>query len=344
MSKSQNQSDLPDGLLPVVDLDVFLADPESSAAQAECTKAAEALVTFGALIVHDTRITEEHNETFLSLLEDYFAQSTEILQQDERPHFGYQVGVTLENTEKPKCAVDEPCLRIIERLAPSERPLDIRGHHPDPKCRFFWKMQTPPPYPTAFPSLNMPNVIPARFADTWESTLEAWGLKMKEAVEGVARMTATGLGLEREAFTDAGKYGTIHGRSRYPGLHVWARNTGRRIPVKVPAGRYLLVQAGKQLEHLTGGLVKAGYHEVVVNDGTLGAMERMKTQNPTRPLIRISSTFFWHLSSDFDLKPIPQLAEVATLKNALEEDKVNYEPMKVGTQVENELKHIALMA
>jgi len=63
---------------------------------------------------------------------------------------------------------------------------------------------------------------------------------------------------------------TIHGRSRYPGLNIWARNTGKRIPVKLPTtGRYLLVQAGKQLEHITGGLVKAGFHEVVVNDATL---------------------------------------------------------------------------
>lgn len=62
---------------------------------------------------------------------------------------------------------------------------------------------------------------------------------------------------------------TIHGRSRYPGLHVWARNTGKRIPVKIPPGNNLLVQAGKQLEHITGGLIKAGFHEVVVNDQTL---------------------------------------------------------------------------
>jgi isopenicillin N synthase-like dioxygenase len=64
---------------------------------------------------------------------------------------------------------------------------------------------------------------------------------------------------------------TIHGRSRYPGLHIWARNTGKRIPVRIPSGNNLLVQAGKQLEHLTGGLIKAGYHEVVVNDNTIAA-------------------------------------------------------------------------
>jgi hypothetical protein len=66
---------------------------------------------------------------------------------------------------------------------------------------------------------------------------------------------------------------TIHGRSRYPGLHIWARNTGKRILVQFPpTGRYLLVQAGKQLEHLTGGLIKAGYHEVVVNEPTLAVI------------------------------------------------------------------------
>lgn len=36
-----------------------------------------------------------------------------------------------------------------------------------------------------------------------------------------------------------------------------------------PGNGNLLVQAGKQLEHLTGGLIKAGYHEVVVNDDLL---------------------------------------------------------------------------
>ncbi|KAG5650452.1 hypothetical protein H0H81_012191 [Sphagnurus paluster] len=144
---------------------------------------------------------------------------------------------------------------------------------------------------------------------------------------------------------------TIHGRSRYPGLHIWARNTGKRIPVKIPQGNYLLVQAGKQLEHLTGGLIKAGFHEVVVNEKTISVIESRKIQFPERPLIRISSTFFWHLNSDFDLVPIPDL--VARAKLIREEqvklgkddgDDTIYEPMKVGHHVQNELKHIALMA
>lgn len=53
---------------------------------------------------------------------------------------------------------------------------------------------------------------------------------------------------------------TIHGRSRYPGLYAWLAD-GRRIPVRIPEG-CLLLQAGKQMEWLTGGAVKAGFHEV----------------------------------------------------------------------------------
>ncbi|KAI9060553.1 Clavaminate synthase-like protein [Trametes sanguinea] len=376
-----------DVTLPVVDLDVFLsASPDSDAFTNECRKAADALITYGALLLHDSRVSEEDNNTFLDLIEDYFAQPEELLKQDERPELGYQVGVTLENTEKPKCAVDEPCLKVIDRLDPAERPLDITAHSPDPKCRFFWKMSEKPPYETQYPSLNAPNVVPKAesIRERWTPIMEKWGTSMKTAVENLAEMAAIGLGLPRDTFKEAGRYGphllaptasdlvkygkkdtilagfhtdlnflTIHGRSRYPGLNIWARNTGKRIPVKFPsAGRYLLVQAGKQLEHLSGGLIKAGYHEVVVNDATLQAIERRKVEDPDRPLIRISSTFFWHLSSDYDLAPIPALQERA---RALKADAINlgkvdldeeavYEPMKVGQQVQNELRHIALMA
>jgi isopenicillin N synthase-like dioxygenase len=203
-------------------------------------------------------------------------------------------------------------------------------------------------------------------------------------------MTAVGLGLPAEYFSDAGRYGlvsthltllwfqlttvirphllaptgsdlqkygdkdtilagfhtdlnflTIHGRSRYPGLNIWARNTGDRIAVKIPPGNYLLVQAGKQLEYSTGGLIKAGYHEVVVNEATIETIEKRKKEFPDRPLIRISSTLFWHLNSDFDLAPVPELAERARQVRADqakigkdEGEEVQYPPTKVGYQVE----------
>ena len=55
---------------------------------------------------------------------------------------------------------------------------------------------------------------------------------------------------------------TIHGKSRFPGLFVWLRD-GRRVPVAIPRG-CLLLQAGKQLEWLTSGHIKAGMHEARV--------------------------------------------------------------------------------
>ncbi len=58
-------------------------------------------------------------------------------------------------------------------------------------------------------------------------------------------------------------------------------------------------------------------------------------------MIRISSTFFWHLGSDFDLAPIPLLADQARALRAEqfnlgrdEGEEVVYEPMKVGQQVQ----------
>ncbi|KFY45244.1 hypothetical protein V494_01062 [Pseudogymnoascus sp. VKM F-4513 (FW-928)] len=371
--------------LPIIDLDIFLSGScEAEDVQAECKKAAQALVTYGALLLHDSRVSEDDNITFLDLLEDYFAQPEAELKKDERPELGYQIGVTLENTEKPKCAVDEPCLRIIEKLDPAERPLDITAHSPDPKCRFFWRMSAgPPPYETKFPALNADNIVPEapHIRDRWPGVMDKWGSSMKNAVEGLSEMTAVGLGLPASTFKESGTYGphllaptasdlskygtkdtilagfhtdlnflTIHGRSRYPGLHIWARNTGKRIPVKIPPGNYLVVQAGKQLEHITGGLIKAGFHEVVVNEQTVDVIERRKVELPERPLVRISSTFFWHLNSDLDLAPILNLAEESKRARAEqfnlgkdEGEEVVYPPMKVGQLVQNELQHIELM-
>ncbi|KAG9314083.1 Clavaminate synthase-like protein [Chiua virens] len=358
--------------LPVIDLDLFLAhDNTSEQVQQECKKAANALITYGALLVHDSRVSEEDNNVFLDLVEDYFAQPVQELKKDEHPEISYQVGVTLECTEKPKCAVDQPCLDIIARLDPAERPLDISGHHPDPKCRFFWKMGSPPPYETQYPALNAPNVIPQApvFRDIWQPTMEKWGRYMKDAVENIAEMTAIGLGLPRETIKDAGKYGphllgpTASDLTKYgkkdtilAGFHTDLNYTlafisGHGIPEnEFPSGfpRPDAIFSYKQESRSNtslGGLIKAGFHEVVVNEATVDTIAKRKLNHPDRPLIRISSTFFWHLSSDYDLLPLPTLIErVKTLEEAPDSEVVSlYPPMKVGQQVQNELKHIALM-
>lgn len=120
----------------------------------------------------------------------------------------------------------------------------------------------------------------------------------------------------------------------------------------MPPG-HLLVQAGKQLEHLTGGLILAGFHEVVVTDATLAAMERARKERPERPMIRISSTFFYHLSAQEMISPLAELADrrrqvlsaaQSNTEKVEEEVKQKYQAMYVGELVQRELQHIALMA
>jgi hypothetical protein len=142
----------------------------------------------------------------------------------------------------------------------------------------------------------------------------------------------------------------------------------------MPPG-HLLVQAGKQLEyvappsacpfslarkadgfpfflssrHLTGGLIAAGFHEVVCTDATLAAMEGQRSTNPDRPLIRISSTFFYHLSPEEQIEPLPELEERRKMvlsqdKSFQSGEKTVYPKMYVGELVQRELQHISLMA
>ena len=64
------------------------------------------------------------------------------------------------------------------------------------------------------------------------------------------------------------------GKSRYPGLYIWLRN-GKKYRVVVPDG-CLLLQAGKQLEWLTGGYITAGFHEVVVTADTVRVIKEVR--------------------------------------------------------------------
>jgi isopenicillin N synthase-like dioxygenase len=51
---------------------------------------------------------------------------------------------------------------------------------------------------------------------------------------------------------------TAHGKSRFPGLYIWLAD-GEKLKVSIPKG-HLLLQAGSQLEMMTGGYILSGYH------------------------------------------------------------------------------------
>lgn len=111
---------------------------------------------------------------------------------------------------------------------------------------------------------------------------------------------------------------------------MWTRS-GQKKPVAVPDG-CLLIQAGKQIEYLTGGHVLAGFHEVVVNDNTMKVIEKKKQEN--KSLWRVSSTLFSNINSDQILEPLEHFKTP--------EATAAYPPIYAGEQVERELKAISL--
>lgn len=337
---------------PVIDLAQYLN--QTGNWQAQCDDIAQMLREFGMLIVKDPRVDNQLNANFLDMMEQYYEQAEEARQDDARPDVHYQVGVTPEEVERAR----NHCARI-KGLNSSEKPLTECPPEADHKSRFFWRIG-PPPESDAHRDLNMPPVVPKAFPH-WAETMNGWGEKILGTVRTVSEMAAVGFRLPADAFTsrmhcaphllaptgsNLRKYGalntvfagyhydlnflTIHGKSRFSGLYVWTRD-GRRMLVKVPDG-CLLLQAGKQFEWMTGGAVLAGFHEVVVNEAAVAAMEAARAAG--RSLWRISSTLFGHIASKESLLPIAHFKDEPTAKD--------YPEITAGEQVLAELKAISL--
>jgi len=345
--------------LPVVDFRLFFQRAEEAkkavgvsaateaAFRAECSKVSDAFHKYGVVVLRDPRVEESDNNTFLDMMERYFGLSDGF--RDARPKFAYQVGVTPEHTERPRdhCAT-------MGTLGPDDKPLSPCPPELDPKWRFFWRIGQLPEK-TNFPALNADAVIPPEFPE-WKENMDKWGGKMMDALFVLAEMAAIGFDMEPDAFVKRMKFGphllaptgsdfnkfntvgtvlagyhydlnflTIHGKSRFPGLNIWTRE-GKKMSVEIPDG-CLLVQAGKQIEYLTGGHVLAGFHEVVINANTKQVIDAREKEG--KSLWRVSSTCFGHIQSDQELKP---LAPFNT-----PEANAKFQPKFAGQQVTDEL-------
>lgn len=205
----------------------------------------------------------------------------------------------------------------------------------DAKWRFFWPVGE---RPTELAN-DIPRVHPRNFPE-WENKMDGWGTHMITAIETAAEMSAIGMGLPQETFTekmnkgqhllsptasDLMKYDvgtnfagfhydlnfiTIHGKSRYPGLYIWLRDW-TKMACKIPQG-CLLMQAGRMFEWMTGGYVLSGFHEVVYTDATKAVRDQNIKDNEEGKLKRkstwrISSTLFSHIRYDVDISPLPEL-------------------------------------
>lgn len=356
MSAASPSDELP--TVGIVDVSRFLQRAEGF--EEDCKRVSELLSEFGVIVIKDTRVKKAKSDKFLDMLEDYYALPMSEKQKDIHPEYSYQIGATPDNTEKSR---EDNC-KFAASLDAKNKPQTICPPGFDPKWRYFWRVGSLPEK-TDFPQLNAPQESPAKFPE-WAEVMDDWGTLMMTGCETVARMAAIGFGLPETAFTDLMNQGphllaptgsdigslpvgtvlaglhydlnflTIHGRSRYPGLTAWMRG-GHKFKVKIEEG-CLLLQAGKQLEWLTGGVVFAGFHEVVVTEKSKERAALAAKEN--RPQWRVSSTLFSHIASDQILKPLSIGASWASKAG----DLAKYPPIKAGAQVAEELAAIKLSA
>ena len=322
--------------LPVIDLASYLKTPNSS--QNLCSQVADSLYKSGILVVKDPRADFSDNEKFLNLFESYFASRSEMKSKNQKilemfPKNGYKTGVTPDYIEIPRENSE-----FRNSLTSEFKPLTAFPPEKDPKWRYLWRIGDRDP--NAKSSLMEPERVSPKDFPEFTPLVDKWGKTMLQAVHTVAAMLESGLSIPKGSFMDLLKNGntvigptgsdlnrykkdtvfaglhydisflTIHGKSRFPGLYIWLR-TGEKMRVVVPNGCFLL-QAGRELEYLTGGYIKAGFHEVVYDDLTEKAVQKAREEK--KSTWRVSSTMFSHIRSEAVLEPLGKFSNEESRK------------------------------
>ncbi len=348
--------------VPVIDAQAYL-EKTPGKWEEQCKLIAESFHKYGVAILKDPRVEENLNDDYINLMERYFESTARKyfelgISEDIHPEMNYQVGATPEKTEKARNHK-----AMLAYISEENKPRSTFPPDWDAKWRFFWPIGER----DSEVSQRYPKVMPKDFPE-WESTMDIWGSKLLDGASVAVEMAAIGMGLPARTFidmmegaphllgptgSDLNKYGpgttfagfhydlnfvTIHGKSRYPGLYIWLRDWTKAI-VKVPTGCFLL-QAGAMFEHITGGYVLNGYHEVIYTEDTQRVVDQVKEDNANggnRSLWRVSSTLFAHLRHNVNLSPLPEMkALVADI------DLRKYKQMTADEKLHEELRAINL--
>jgi hypothetical protein len=94
-------------------------------------------------------------------------------------------------------------------------------------------------------------------------------------------------------------------------------------------------------EHITGGYVLSGYHEVIYSKETAEVVNKVKeeiAQGKERILWRVSSTLFSHIRHDVDLSPLKELSHLYNVDEAA----IKYKKMNAHEKLMEELRAINL--
>ena len=333
-----NRTDLGDlkSKVPHISIESFVTDNQVCQDTAESIVAA--LRDYGCVAIRDPRVNLNSNSEFVEMMSAYFDSRSKMLDSDQDieemyPEFGYETGITPEFTERAR-----KHFNMIASLKEENWPLTPQPPPKDSKWRFMYKVGDR----KDSEDFALPKVVPKDFPE-FEKLSDEWSSSMVETLFSVSQLLAIGLGLEQNAFLDKMLRGahilgptgsdiekfdvdtilagfhydfcmlTIHGKSNYPGLYIWLRD-GTRLPVVLEDG-YLLIQSGLELEIFTGGLIKAGMHEVLVTEKAKEILEERKKLNISNAQWRVSSTVFGHVEHDCIIEPLGHFGTEENLKN-----------------------------
>jgi len=347
-----------------VDMTPFRRRRDSVEGVVACVNMWQSLVSYGAVIVRDPLYIQDAENDMTALMCRYFEQPEEAKRIDERALGGHQVGCSPSFLEKPydrsACIRQTgaellPVLHAAQDMGPGKRR--------DPKERFFIPhRQEEPHLASMFPYQSQQPVTPEAFLDVWDDVTHKWGQSMLKTIMGVAEIAALGAGEDSHLFSSLLVYGqhliaptgsdldlwgendglmlayehddlnflTGHGRATCQGLYILTQQ-GKWVLVRVPPG-YVLIQAGQQMEIVTGGAVKAGIHCVMTVPQMREYVEARREEG--RIPWRTTTTFFATAYADIRLEPLGKFRSEDAL--------AHYPPIYAGKQVEREIALIGI--
>jgi len=347
--------------IPIVNMDRAL-----HGGQADRNKERElmvfALEHFGLVWVEmDSDIGPIRNR-WLEMILRYWRQPSEIKRWDARPEIGHQVGVMPPYTETAR----DNSFRFSGM--PTENQPG-RRENANPYWRFFHRFGERPTYDTGFPVLNTPPVIPVGFEADWATVTTEVGALILSAInlatslisleytgkpETLLSMTRYGQHLLAPTGTNVSELIRFEGDQAViaaahedlnwisghlpangPGLRAWTRDLSAFL-VKAPPNCVLL-QAGMQLQRVTGGRILAGLHEVLVTPA-LVRLAQAKELSSSEPFWRTSCTVFGALRSDVSLRCHPEISARLGLADGHQD-----EDILAGDFVLRELRAIGML-
>eukprot|EP00127_Corallochytrium_limacisporum_P002049 Clim_evm37s99 gene=Clim_evmTU37s99 len=173
----------------------------------------KALEEYGAFVLLDPRVKPEQNDVFLRTMESYWERPAEMREKETRPHLSYQLGLTPEGVEIPRCKADTNCHKVIDNLADEDKPIKPEGA--DPKLRYFWRIsERPKPVQKDKDGKEIPlteeqkakdpdfapQVVPEGM-DGFEKVMEGWGNQLLEAGQMILHCYALACGAEGDLLT-----------------------------------------------------------------------------------------------------------------------------------------------